>query len=112
MATTRGIGPGRVLELIEAHTTGRTLGFIGEPGVNMLELLDAVLARRPDVVLVDELAHTNVPGSRHVKRWQDIEVPLDAGITVLTTVNIQHPRITHRRGRADHRGTAAGDGTR
>jgi two-component system, OmpR family, sensor histidine kinase KdpD len=52
--------------------------------------VDAVLARRPEVVLVDELAHTNVPGSRHVKRWQDIETLLDAGITVLTTVNIQH----------------------
>jgi two-component system sensor histidine kinase KdpD len=52
--------------------------------------LDAVLARAPQVVLVDELAHTNVPGSRNAKRWQDIEELLDAGITVLTTVNIQH----------------------
>ncbi|GAA2644351.1 sensor histidine kinase KdpD [Dactylosporangium fulvum] len=52
--------------------------------------LDAVLARRPEVALVDELAHTNVPGSRHAKRWQDIEELLDAGIDVLTTVNIQH----------------------
>jgi two-component system sensor histidine kinase KdpD len=52
--------------------------------------LDAVLARRPDVALVDELAHTNVPGSRHTKRWQDIEALLDAGITVVTTLNIQH----------------------
>jgi two-component system sensor histidine kinase KdpD len=52
--------------------------------------LDAVLARAPEVVLVDELAHTNVPGSRNPKRWQDIEELLDAGITVLTTVNIQH----------------------
>ncbi|GIJ52370.1 sensor histidine kinase [Virgisporangium aliadipatigenens] len=52
--------------------------------------LDAILARRPDVAIVDELAHTNVPGSRHTKRWQDIEELLDAGITVLTTVNIQH----------------------
>ena len=52
--------------------------------------LDAVLARAPEVVLVDELAHTNVPGSRNAKRWQDIEELLDAGITVLTTVNIQH----------------------
>jgi two-component system sensor histidine kinase KdpD len=52
--------------------------------------VDAVLARAPEVVLVDELAHTNVPGSRHTKRWQDIEELLDAGITVLTTVNIQH----------------------
>ncbi|HET9256291.1 MAG TPA: ATP-binding protein [Pseudonocardiaceae bacterium] len=52
--------------------------------------LDAVLARRPQVVLVDELAHTNVPGGRHAKRWQDIEELLEAGITVITTVNIQH----------------------
>jgi two-component system sensor histidine kinase KdpD len=52
--------------------------------------VDAVLARRPEVVLVDELAHTNVPGSRHEKRWQDIDELLDAGIDVLSTVNIQH----------------------
>lgn len=52
--------------------------------------LDAVLARLPQVVLVDELAHTNVPGSRHAKRWQDVEELLDAGLTVITTVNIQH----------------------
>ena len=52
--------------------------------------LDAVLARRPAVVLVDEMAHTNVPGSRHEKRWEDIEELLDAGIEVITTVNIQH----------------------
>lgn len=52
--------------------------------------LDAILARKPQVVCVDELAHTNVPGSRHEKRWQDVEDILDAGITVLSTVNIQH----------------------
>jgi two-component system sensor histidine kinase KdpD len=51
---------------------------------------DAVIARRPQVAVVDELAHTNVPGSRHAKRWQDIDDLLDAGITVLSTVNIQH----------------------
>lgn len=50
----------------------------------------AVLARNPQVVLVDELAHTNVPGSKNQKRWQDIEELLDAGITVISTVNIQH----------------------
>ncbi|GFG74898.1 sensor protein KdpD [Mycobacterium botniense] len=50
----------------------------------------AVLARRPQVVLVDELAHTNVPGSKNHKRWQDVEELLDAGITVISTVNIQH----------------------
>jgi two-component system sensor histidine kinase KdpD len=52
--------------------------------------LDAVLARRPQLVLVDELAHTNAPGSRHSKRFADIEEILDAGIDVYTTVNIQH----------------------
>lgn len=53
--------------------------------------LDAVLARRPKVALVDELAHTNVPGSgRHEKRWQDVLELLDAGIEVITTVNVQH----------------------
>ncbi|HEX9866776.1 MAG TPA: universal stress protein, partial [Acidimicrobiia bacterium] len=52
--------------------------------------LDGVLARRPEVALVDELAHTNVPGSRHTKRWQDVEDLLDAGIDVLSTLNIQH----------------------
>ncbi|GAB1818757.1 DUF4118 domain-containing protein [Herbidospora sp. RD11066] len=52
--------------------------------------VDAVVARAPKVVLVDELAHTNVPGSRNAKRWQDVEELLDAGIHVITTVNIQH----------------------
>src|SRR6516164_1544663 len=50
----------------------------------------AVLARHPQVVLVDELAHTNTPGSKNEKRWQDVEELLDAGITVISTVNIQH----------------------
>jgi len=52
--------------------------------------LDAILARRPALVLVDELAHSNVPGSTHVKRWQDVEEILAAGIDVFTTLNIQH----------------------
>jgi len=53
--------------------------------------LDAVLARKPDVALIDELAHTNVPGSgRHEKRWEDVLEILDTGIAVITTVNIQH----------------------
>jgi two-component system, OmpR family, sensor histidine kinase KdpD len=52
--------------------------------------LDAVLARRPQIALVDELAHTNVPGSRHEKRWQDVDELLDAGIDVISTVNVQH----------------------
>jgi len=52
--------------------------------------VDAVLARKPQVAIVDELAHTNVPGSRNAKRWQDVEELLNAGIEVITTVNIQH----------------------
>lgn len=52
--------------------------------------LDAALARRPDLILVDELAHTNAIGSRHPKRWQDVEELLDAGIDVYTSLNVQH----------------------
>ncbi|RPI99129.1 MAG: sensor histidine kinase KdpD, partial [Chloroflexi bacterium] len=52
--------------------------------------LDAALVRHPGLILLDELAHTNVPGSRHTKRWQDVEELLNAGIDVYTTVNIQH----------------------
>ena len=60
-------------------------------GVLLREMdLDAVLGRRPAVALVDELAHTNAPGSRHAKRWQDVMELLDAGIDVYTTVNVQH----------------------
>ena len=60
-------------------------------GTSFTEMdIDAVLARRPEVALVDELAHTNIPGSRNAKRWQDIQELLDAGITVVTNLNIQH----------------------
>jgi two-component system sensor histidine kinase KdpD len=52
--------------------------------------LDAALARAPDLILMDELAHSNAPGSRHPKRWQDVEELLGAGIDVFTTVNVQH----------------------
>jgi two-component system, OmpR family, sensor histidine kinase KdpD len=52
--------------------------------------LDAALARNPTLLLVDELAHTNAPGARHPKRWQDVEELLNAGINVYTTVNVQH----------------------
>jgi two-component system sensor histidine kinase KdpD len=52
--------------------------------------VDAVLARRPELALIDELAHTNVPGSRNKKRWQDVEELLDAGIGVISNLNIQH----------------------
>ncbi|BDZ47938.1 hypothetical protein GCM10025867_01790 [Frondihabitans sucicola] len=60
-------------------------------GLELDELdLDAVLARHPDVALVDELAHTNAPGSRHDKRWHDVDSLLEAGVDVISTVNVQH----------------------
>lgn len=74
----------RDLDVIPRHTLtyrGRTFEEMD---------LDAVLARKPEVALVDELAHTNVPGSRNEKRWQDVQELLDAGITVISTLNIQH----------------------
>ena len=72
------------IEIIPPH-------YIEYRGSRFAELdVAAVLARHPQVVLVDELAHTNVPGSKNHKRWQDVEELLDAGITVISTVNIQH----------------------
>jgi two-component system, OmpR family, sensor histidine kinase KdpD len=60
-------------------------------GVTLEEMdTEAIITRHPKVVLVDELAHTNVPGSKHAKRYQDVEEILDAGIEVVTTLNIQH----------------------
>ena len=60
-------------------------------GVTLREFdLDGALTRKPTLILVDELAHTNAPGSRHAKRWQDVEELLDAGINVWTTLNVQH----------------------
>jgi two-component system, OmpR family, sensor histidine kinase KdpD len=60
-------------------------------GIALTEFdLDATLVRHPQIVLVDELAHTNAPGSRHPKRWQDVAELLDAGIGVITTLNVQH----------------------
>ncbi|MEV4537027.1 DUF4118 domain-containing protein [Asanoa sp. NPDC049518] len=91
-----------VVGFVETHGRAYTARMIGDlevvprrdveyRGAAFTELdVDAVLARRPEVALVDELAHTNVPGSRHEKRWQDVQELLDAGITVLSTVNIQH----------------------
>ncbi|GAB2557524.1 sensor histidine kinase [Kribbella endophytica] len=65
--------------------------IIDHRGASFTELdIDALLARRPEVALVDELAHTNVPGSRNAKRWQDVDELLGAGIDVISTVNIQH----------------------
>ncbi len=65
--------------------------YIDYRGTRFPELdVPAVLARRPQVVLVDELAHTNTPGSKNPKRWMDVEELLDAGISVISTVNVQH----------------------
>ncbi|MGW4426660.1 universal stress protein, partial [Streptosporangium sp. NPDC004631] len=97
-----GRGTDVVVGLVETHGRPRTAelleglevvprGVVVHRGVGFSELdVDAVVARGPRVVLVDELAHTNVPGSRNVKRWQDVEELLDAGIDVISTVNIQH----------------------
>jgi two-component system sensor histidine kinase KdpD len=65
--------------------------IVDHRGTSLSEMdVDAVLRRRPEVALVDELAHTNAPGSRNTKRWQDVEELLAAGIDVISTVNIQH----------------------
>ncbi|MDG4762646.1 DUF4118 domain-containing protein [Solwaraspora sp. WMMD406] len=91
-----------VIGFVETHGRKHTAAMIGDletvprrtityRNTQFTEMdLDAVLARRPEVAVVDELAHTNVPGCRHEKRWQDIQELCDAGITVLTTVNVQH----------------------
>ncbi|WP_326545525.1 sensor histidine kinase KdpD [Mycolicibacterium sp. ND9-15] len=69
----------------------RTTEHPGTPGTFYREIdVTAILQRRPKVVLVDDLAHTNAPGSKNTKRWQDVEELLNAGITVITTVNIQN----------------------
>ncbi|MDL4774974.1 sensor histidine kinase [Actinomadura xylanilytica] len=83
-------GRARTAEVLEGLETvpRRTVSY---RGTEFTELdVDAVIARRPEVVLVDELAHTNVPGSRNAKRWQDIEEIVEAGIDVVSTVNVQH----------------------
>lgn len=91
-----------VIAIVETHGRAATAALTaGLPevarrvdahrGVELTELdLDAVLARKPEIALVDELAHTNSPGSRNPKRWQDVSALLDAGIDVITTVNVQH----------------------
>jgi two-component system, OmpR family, sensor histidine kinase KdpD len=72
------------IEVIPPH-------YISYRGGTFPELdVEAVLQRKPEVALVDEYAHSNIPGSAHDKRWQDIETLLDAGITVISTLNIQH----------------------
>ncbi len=65
--------------------------IIQHAGIELREFdVDASLLRKPEILLVDELAHTNAPGSRHIKRWQDVEEILSSGIDVYTTLNIQH----------------------
>ena len=83
-------GRKRTADLIEGIETIPPR-YIEYRGTRFAELdVPAVLARNPQVVLVDELAHTNTPGSKNPKRWQDVEELLDAGITVISTVNVQH----------------------
>ena len=98
----RARGTDVVVGFVETHGRARTPscstawrscpgGCSTYRGATFTEMdVDAVLARHPEVALVDELAHTNVPGCRNAKRWQDVEELLDAGIDVITTVNIQH----------------------
>ncbi|MBV1849327.1 sensor histidine kinase [Catellatospora tritici] len=98
----RGRGTDVVVGFVETHGRRRTAELLdgleivprrqlAYRGAAFTEMdVDAILARHPDVVLVDELAHTNVPGSRNAKRWQDVAELLEAGVTVLSTVNIQH----------------------
>src|ERR671911_495727 len=95
-------GTDLVVGFVEPHGRAHTAEQIGDlevvprrvieyRGAALEEMdVDAVLARRPGVALVDELAHTNVPGSKHAKRWEDVETLLEAGIDVISTVNIQH----------------------
>ncbi|MGA1827734.1 MAG: histidine kinase, partial [Microbacterium sp.] len=91
-----------VVAIVETHGRAATAeqaeglpqiprAIVSHRDVELSELdVDAVITRHPDIALVDELAHTNAPGSRNAKRWQDVEEILDAGIDVVTTVNVQH----------------------
>ncbi|CAM5371862.1 Sensor protein KdpD [Rhodanobacter lindaniclasticus] len=91
-----------LIGIVETHGRGETqamadgLPYLARKKVEYQERtleemdLDGLLARKPAIALVDELAHRNAPGSRHERRWQDVEELLDAGIDVYTTVNIQH----------------------
>jgi two-component system sensor histidine kinase KdpD len=95
-------GQAPLVGVVETHGRSETAAMLA--GLEVLPLkmlahrgkalaefdLDAALARRPALVLVDELAHSNAPGSRHPKRWQDVEELLEAGIDVFSTVNVQH----------------------
>jgi len=98
----RDAGRDVVVAVVETHGRTATAALIvgleviprravSHKGIQLDEMdLDAVLARKPDIALVDELAHTNAPGSTNEKRWNDVEALLDAGIDVMSTVNIQH----------------------
>ncbi|MFI2362535.1 DUF4118 domain-containing protein [Promicromonospora sp. NPDC019610] len=98
----RARGTDLVIGLVETHGRAATVAKIGDlemiprrlaehRGSTLTELdVPALLERAPEVALVDELAHTNAPGSQHAKRWQDVHDLLDAGIDVVTTVNVQH----------------------
>ncbi len=91
-----------VVGFVETHARPHTAAKVGDleviprrtlsyRGTEFDEMdLQAILARAPDVALVDELAHSNIPGAEHDKRWQDIEALLEAGIDVISTVNVQH----------------------
>ena len=91
-----------VVGLVETHGRSETAALlegleivprrqIEYRGVTLEDMdVDAVLARRPTVVLVDELAHTNVPGAKHRKRWEDVLAVIDAGISAICAVNVQH----------------------
>jgi two-component system sensor histidine kinase KdpD len=91
-----------VAGLVETHGRVETAAMIGDlvviprkaidyKGVRIEELdFEAIIALRPDIVVIDELPHTNAPGSRHEKRWQDVEAILAAGISVMTALNVQH----------------------
>ena len=101
-AAQRDAGVDVVIGVVETHgrkeTEAKVAGFeviphrsIAYQGHTLAEMdIDAILARRPVLVLIDELAHTNAPGSRHDKRWQDVEEINGAGIDVFSTLNIQH----------------------
>ncbi|WP_375398086.1 DUF4118 domain-containing protein [uncultured Sphingomonas sp.] len=101
-AARRAAGVDVVVGVVETHGRRETEALthgqeimprreIAYEGRTLREMdLDALIERRPQLALVDELAHTNAPGSRHPKRWQDVEELLDAGIDVYSTVNIQH----------------------
>src|SRR6266852_4258149 len=87
----RAAGQDIVIGVVETHGREDPRRRLDYRGTVLEEFdIDAALARRPGLLLVDELAHTNAPGARHAKRWQDVEELLAAGIDVYTTVNVQH----------------------